>query len=195
MHHIQVGFNSGMQDECIGYLCCIKNKTPKPKWQHSETVACKVYFFSQCHGLAGLVLPWLLSWLQSAGSSAGGWKAQDDLTHVSGTSFAMSGMAGILGLSLHKGNPGLFHVGRSVLRGREQRNKTLEARDQKSLCFLCHILIKQNTGQSRFKGKGTPPFEEINGKVIRQRNTKDGRNVLAIFANNLNIGLIVENQL
>lgn len=155
----------------------------------------KFIFSHNAMGWLGWSCPGYFHGCSQLGVQRGGGRPKMTWLTLSGTSFAMSGMAGILGLSLHKGNPGLFHVGRSVLRGREQRNKTLEARDQKSLCFLCHILIKQNTGQSRFKGKGTPPFEEINGKVIRQRNTKDGRNVLAIFANNLNIGLIVENQL
>lgn len=81
---------------------------------------------------------------------------------------------------------------------RSKRERTKEQnplRGQKSLCVFCHILIKQNTGQSRFKGKETPPLEELNGKVTWQKNTKDGRNVVAIFANNLNIGFNIRKSI
>lgn len=147
-----------MQDECIGYLCCIKNKTPKPKWQHSETVACKSLFFLTMPwvGWAGLALVTFMaavSW-----EFSGGWTAQDDLTHVSGTSFAMSGKAGILGLSLHEGNPGLFHVERSVPRGREQRNKIPWGQGSEITVFPLPRSNKTKHRPKQIQGEGDSTF-------------------------------------
>lgn len=91
----------------FSHLCCIKTNNPSPHTQKQNNNSQKqawnnnlLFFAMLWEGWAGLALPMSLAWLWSAKTS-GGWP---EMTHLilSRPSFGMSGMAGILSLSLHE---------------------------------------------------------------------------------------------
>lgn len=105
--HIQVGLTQACNIRVSGTNAALKTKqnmktktTSQNPWPETIT-----YYFSECYGLAGLVLRASLTWLSSAGSSAWGGKPKmTSLTHL-------ESHLGCLGLSFHEVyHPGLFHV-------------------------------------------------------------------------------------